>query len=161
MNTGTVRIDGDNLCENYPTRLNPESCYEVYRVGEDKYELWLQGSLVRTWFSGQAEYNEPKKKDKLPAPEFGDSFIIAGILHKTKTAWIIWAEGEKRELFWRSLANPGFSGSDTTTVRIDGDKECLKWTWGPESCTEAYRTGENSFESWANGDIDSTYFRLK
>jgi hypothetical protein len=160
-NTGTAWIDGDSACSKWSNPSSRKSCYDVYRVGEDKYESWLQGSLVSTWFRGQTEYKEPKKKVKLTGTEIQRPGVFAGIGHKSNNVWILWAEGGKLEVYWRSLAILGFSGSDTTTERIEGDKSCIKWTFGPERCSDIYRIGEEKYESRLNGNLEGTYYKLK
>ena len=166
MNTGNARIDGDYLCSKWSNPGSRERCSDVYRVGEDKYESWSQGSLRATWFRGQTEYKEPKKKVKLTGAELQELFykepgVFAGIGHRTKSVWILWCEGDKREVYWRSLTIPGWSGSDTTTARIDGDKSCMKWTWGPERCFDEYRIDENKYETRLNGNLEDTYYKLR
>ena len=166
MNTGTARLEGDKICHKWSNPGSQERCYDVYRIGEDKYESWLSGSLVTTWFRGQTEYKEPKKKVKLTGAELQKLFykkpgVFAGIGHGHKSVWILWCEGDKREVYWRNLAIPGWSGSDTTFAQLDGDKTCLKWTWGPERCFDEYRIDENTYETRLNGNLEDTYYKLK
>ncbi len=45
--TGTARLDGDQVCTKY---TRPEKCYDIYRTGKDKYEVWIYGALDSTQF---------------------------------------------------------------------------------------------------------------
>ena len=104
MDTGNARIDGDYFCSKWSNPGTRERCSDVYRVGEDKYETWFEGSLRATWFRGQTEYKEPKKKVKLTGAELQELFhekpgVYAGIGHRNNNVWILWAEGDKREVY--------------------------------------------------------------
>ena len=42
---GTFRVVGDKECSKYEgISSGQERCHEKYQIGEDKYELWLEGS---------------------------------------------------------------------------------------------------------------------
>jgi len=163
---GTTKIVDDQACSKWS--FGPETCFEVYRVGEDKYESLVGDRLLATWYRGQGEYEPRKDKVKLTGAELKEEesqySIIAGInLNPTrKNVWImIRPSSGKRELYWRSLRKPGLSMSFTGTTRIVGDQSCTKWTFGPERCYDNYRVGEDKYESWTAGIIDSVYYRLK
>jgi len=161
---GATKIVGDQVCSKWT--FGPERCLDIYRVGEDKYESKLGGSLFSTWYEGQREYGETKKdKVKLTGAELKEResqyAVFAGINHNSKMVWIIIRPSSgKRELYFRSLRKPGLSMSLTGTARLDGDKVCMKYTQ-PEKCYDIYRIGKDKYESWIYEGIDSTQYRLK
>jgi hypothetical protein len=48
---GKWRLVGDKRCIKWddPTRPN-EECVEIYRIGEEKYEAWVDGQPVSTYY---------------------------------------------------------------------------------------------------------------
>ena len=161
---GTSKIVGDQLCEKWT--FGPERCLDIYRIGEDKYESSLRGNLWSTFYRGQRTYETRKDKVKLTGAELKEEesqyAVVAGVDLIFKSVWIIIRPSSgKRELYWRSLRNPGLSGSRTGTTRIVGDQTCHKWNFGPEKCYDHYRVGKDKYESWLGGSISSVYYRLK
>jgi hypothetical protein len=161
---GSTKIVGDQACEKWS--FGPERCFDIYRVGEDKYESWSGGSLSSTWYRGQREYETKKDKVKLTEAECKEREsqynVFAGISHSGNTVWIIITTGSgKRELYFRSLTNPGLSMSLMGTARVDGDQICTKYTRPTEKCYDTYRLGEDKFEARLYGSTDSTYYKLK
>lgn len=163
--SGTARVVEDQLCSKWT--FGPERCFDAYRIGEDKYESWLSGSLSSTYYGVQRAKGETKEdKVKLTGAELQEQFLTpslnAGITYRTNSVWILWTyEGGKREVYWQSLSKPGVSGADTTTANVVEDQLCSKWSFGPERCYDIYRTGENTYDGWLHGKLDFTYYRLK
>lgn len=160
---GTVEIVGDQVCSKWT--FGPKSCFDVYRVGENKYESHLGGSLLVTWYRGQREYEPRKDKVKITGAELKETepqyAVYGGIDHKNNSVWIIERPSSgKRVLYWRSLRKPGFSGSRLGTVEIVGDQGCQTFSWG-RNCYDYYRIGEDKYETWSGGMINSSYYRLK
>jgi len=161
---GTTKIVDDQACSKWS--FSPESCFDVYRVGEDKYESRVGESLLATWYKGQTAYDSSKNKVKLTGAELKEQesqyAVYAGVGHRFPSVWImIRPSSGKRELYWRSLSNPGFSGWRPGTTRIVGDQPCTKWPFWSERCYDNYRIGENKYENRWGGVIDSVYYRLK
>jgi len=161
---GTTKIVGDQACSKWS--FGPETCFDVYRVGEDKYQSWVGDRLLATWYKGQTAFEASKDKVKLTGAELKEQesqyAVLAGIDHSSQSVWIIIRPSSgKRELHWRSLSKPGLSMSYTGTTRIVGDQSCTKWTFGQERCFDNYRVGEDKYESWWAGTISSVYYRLK
>lgn len=46
--TGTIKIVGDQRCSKWGN--SEERCYDIYRIGNDKYESWWAGDLCFTWY---------------------------------------------------------------------------------------------------------------
>jgi len=67
----------------------------------------------------------------------------------------------KRSLYWRSLKNAMVWSTAIGTAEIVGDKMCSKWTFGPQKCYDNYRVGEDKYESWSGGMIDSPFYPMK
>jgi hypothetical protein len=161
---GTTKIVGDQACSKWS--FGPETCFDVYRLGEDKYESRVGDRLLATWYRGQTAFEASKDKVKLTGAELKEEesqyAIWAGINHSFQSVWImIRPSSGKRELYWRSLSNPGLSMSYGGTTRIVGDQQCTKWTFGPERCYDIYRTGEGKGETWFQGSLDSSFYNLK
>lgn len=161
---GSTKIVGDQLCEKWT--FGPERCFDIYRVGEDKYESWFDESLFSTWYKGKRKYEAKKDIVKLSEAELKEResqyAVFAGINHRTNSVWIIITPSSgKRELYFRSLGEPGLSMSLTGIARVDGDQVCTKYTRPTEKCYETYRIGEDRFEARLYGGTDSTYYKLK
>jgi hypothetical protein len=161
---GTLEIVGDQMCSKMT--FGPKSCFDVYRVGEDKYESYLGEELLVTGYRGQRAYETRKDKVKLTESELKEREsqygVYAGVNQRRGSVHIVIRPSSgKRELYWRSLRKPGLSGAFTGTARIDEDQSCTKWTYGPERCTDFYRIGEDKYEIWIDGSIDSMNYKLK
>ncbi len=161
---GTTEIVGDQACSKWS--FGPETCFNVYRVDEDKYESMSGESLAATWYRGQTLFQTSKDKVKLTGAELKEREshygVFAGINQLTQAVWVmVRPDSGKREVYWRSLSKPGLSMSFTGTTRIVGDRSCTKWTFGPERCYDYYRVGEDKYESWSDGAFESVYYRLK
>ena len=161
---GITKIVSDKVCSKWS--FGPETCFDVYRVGEDKYESRVGEHLLATWYKGKREYEPRKDKVKLTGAELKEQesqhAVFGGVNQRSQYVWMILRYGNgKRELYWRSLGKPGLSASWTGAARIVGDQMCTKYTFGPEKCYDIYRIGEDKYESWYGGLIDSSYYRLK
>jgi hypothetical protein len=161
---GTAEVVGDKMCSKWT--FSPQKCFDIYRVGENKYESYLGENLVAAWYSGQEGYETKKDKVKLTGDalkKLSSQYAVwAGVNKLFNNVWIIiYRDGGKRELYWQSLAKPGVSGSWLGTAQIVGDQRCLKWTFGQKKCYDVYRAGEDQYESWYGGMMESFYYRLK
>ena len=161
---GTAEISGDQMCSKWT--FGERSCFDFYRVGDDKYESYLGESLVATLYGVQREYETRKDKVKLTGAEieklYSQFAVFAGVNKAYSTVWMIrHYDGGKRETYWRSLTTPGLSGSGIGTARIVGDKLCAAGGSGAVKCYDIYRVGENKYESWIGGMIENFYYRLK
>jgi hypothetical protein len=161
---GTGKIVGDQSCLKWT--FGPETCSDIYRVGEDKYESWSGGTLALTWYRGQIEFETSKDKIKLTGAELKEGEnqygVSAGVDKKNKTVSIVidYPDG-KRELYWQSFMKPGLSGSWTGTRRVVGDKFCHKLTFNPEMCFDVYQIDEDKSEIWSDEGIQVISYRLK
>ena len=161
---GAAEIVGDKMCSKWT--FGPKKCFEVYRVGENRYESSLGGNLLATWYSGKQEYETSKDKVKLTGAELkklsSQYAVSAGINKLSSSVWIVINhDGGKQDLYWRSLAKPGLSGSWIGSAQIVGDQRCLKWTFGQKKCCDVYRVTEDQYETFYGGMLESFYYRLK
>ena len=45
--TGTAKIVNDQQCA---VGYAEDRCFDIYRIGDDKYESWSEGTLTSTWY---------------------------------------------------------------------------------------------------------------
>jgi hypothetical protein len=164
MEVGLTKIAGDQLCTKWT--FAPETCVDVYRIGENKYESRTGGELTGIWHKALATPGEPSKEKvkmteaDLQAEESQRGFF-AGVNHIDNVVWM--SENPtpgKRFVLWRSLRSSSVSGSAEGAVRIAGDQACVKFPWTPEECHDNYRMGEK-YEEWIQGKLKNSYYRLK
>lgn len=66
-----------------------------------------------------------------------------------------------RDLYW----NDGVEfGTDSGTHRVVGDQSCVTWKntfGGEERCYDVYRIGVDKYQSWRNGKLEYTYYKLR
>ncbi len=66
-----------------------------------------------------------------------------------------------RELYWNDGTK---SGIDTGNHRFVGDQTCVTWKTsfdGKERCYDVYQTEKNQYESWLNGAIAFSYYKIR
>ena len=91
-----------------------------------------------------------------------DYEVLAGISHEGGYNFmvVVYSNGT-REVYW----NDGIkSDTDTGTHRLAGDKICVTWQnffEGKEQCFEVYKIGEEKYESWNNGKLAYTFFKIR
>ena len=161
----TSKIVGDQLCSKWT--FGPETCYDIYKVGEDKYEAVLKGNLVATWYRGEAgQWGTKKDKTKITGAELQDQFskyaILAGINYQNNVLWIlVHHDFGKRNIYWSSFRKPGLSGSSSGSLKIVDDQYCSKFGTRKERCFDFYRIGEDKYEMWLEGNFRSVAYQLK
>jgi hypothetical protein len=82
-------------------------------------------------------------------PGLGFNFMV--VAYQNGTREIYWNDGVK-------------SGTDTGHLRIAGDQTCVTWKTSFESkehCYDVYKTGEDKYESWRNGKIAFSYYKIR
>ena len=66
-----------------------------------------------------------------------------------------------RELYW----NDGIkSGTDTGRHKFVGDQACVTWNTsfeGKERCYDVYKIGDDKYESWRNGKMAVSYYKIR
>lgn len=49
--TGTHRFEGDQICVSWENSFEgKEQCFDVYKIGESKYEAWRNGERAFTYY---------------------------------------------------------------------------------------------------------------
>jgi len=109
---------------------------------------------------------EASEKIKLTGPQLveriGGYEVIAGTSNEAKFYYmvVVYSNGT-REVYW----NDGLkSGTDKGTHRIEGDQICVTWQnsfEGKEQCFEVFKIGESKYESWSNGKLAFTYYKIR
>ena len=88
--------------------------------------------------------------------------VSAGISHATNANWMIvgYANGTL-DLYW----NDGIRfDTDNGTHRVQGNQSCVTWKksdGGEERCYDVYRIGDNNYESWRNGKLEHTSYKIR
>lgn len=87
---------------------------------------------------------------------------IAGFSNQAEYNYMVVAYSNgTREVYW----NDGLkSGTDKGTHRIAGDQICVTWQnsfEGKEQCFEVFTIGESKYESWSNGKLAFTYYKIR
>jgi hypothetical protein len=161
----TSKVVGDQLCSKWT--FGPKACYDIYRIGKDKYGSFLKGNLVATWYRGQAGHGETKKdKIKITGAELQDQFskyaIFAGINFQNNVLWMLAQKDlDERNIYWKSFGKPDLAGSSSGSLKIVGDQYCSKWGSGKEKCFDFYRIGEDKYEMWLGGKFRGVAHQLK
>jgi len=109
---------------------------------------------------------EASEKIKLTGPQLveriGGYEVIAGTSSQAEYNYMVVAYSNgTREVYW----NDGIkSGTDKGSHIIVGDQICVTWQnsfEGKEQCFEVFKIGESKYESWSNGKLAFTYYKIK
>lgn len=90
--------------------------------------------------------------------------VLAGVSKESGLGFnfmVVAYQNGTRELYWNDGTR---SGTDTGTHRFVGDQTCVTWQTsfdGAERCYDVYRTGENQYESWHNGAVAFSYYKIR
>ena len=109
---------------------------------------------------------EASEKIKLTGPQLDERIdgyeVIAGTSSQPEYNYmvVVYSNGT-REVYW----NDGLkSGTDKGTHRIEGDQICVTWQnsfEGKEQCFEVFKIGESKYESWSNGKLAFSYYKIR
>lgn len=88
--------------------------------------------------------------------------VIAGTSNQAEYNYMVVAYSNgTREVYW----NDGLkSGTDKGTHRIEGDQICVTWQnsfEGKEQCFDVFKMSESKYESWSNGKLAFTYYKIR
>jgi hypothetical protein len=110
---------------------------------------------------------EASEKIKLTGPQLAERIgggyeVIAGTSNQAEYNYMVVAYSNgTREVYW----NDGLkSGTDKGTHRIGGDQICVTWQnsfEGKEQCFDVFKIGESKYESWTNGKLAFTYYKIR
>ncbi len=90
--------------------------------------------------------------------------VLAGISKEPGIGFnfmVVAYQNGTRELYWNDGVK---SGIDTGNHRFIGDQTCVIWKTsfeGKERCYDVYQTDNNQYESWHNGEIAFSYYKIR
>ncbi len=111
---------------------------------------------------------EAKGKTKLTGAELAARIlgyeVLAGVSKEPGLGFsfmVVAYQNGTRELYWNNGVK---SGTDTGTHRFEGDQTCVTWKKsfeGKERCYDVYKIGDDKYESYWNGKLEFSYYKIR